>query len=265
VASAHSKRLGVGRVLARTFPIWGRYVVPLTLLNGIVYAPFLAIAAAGRRGGVVGTMGGFVLYSLVVGFGWCLAWFLSPLAVIQGVLQRLRDEPLGFLECLRIYFTRLLPALGAGLVVGLLATLCGVLTSILSSVLAFAHFPAVLTFLVFLVPPMFIGCMYWVAIPVAAVERRGVLESLRRAAYLSRGSRLAIFAIVLLTTAFQLVPTVLLSRALGRQASPAAGWAMLFLFVALGSPGAVAAAVAYHDLRLAKDGVGVEDLKRVFA
>ncbi len=100
------------------------------------------------------------------------------------------------------------------------------------------------------------------------VEREGVVAALGRSWELTRGSRLTIFAGALAVGAINWLATV--GGSLGIDLVPdgpakivlAMAWMVLVLL--LGSLGAVVPAVAYHDLRVAREGVATEDLLKVF-
>ena len=117
--------------------------------------------------------------------------------------------------------------------------------------------------------------MWWVAIPVAVIERPGAIASLQRSAELTRGRRwqvfgliicfflaligaLLLFAVLLLAVLF-LVPGA--NQTLLDQASALATWLLSALFMAVQ---AVLTAVSYYYLRVAKEGVGIEDIAAVF-
>ncbi|MCK6459488.1 MAG: hypothetical protein L6Q95_06295 [Planctomycetes bacterium] len=255
-------------VLARSFPIWGRNVLSFSLLNVIAYAPLLVygvFAFPTRRGALpLADHADFMSYSAVLALGACLVSYIAPLAVIHGVLEQLRGRPASFAGCLRVYLTRLLPSLGVGLVVGFLAFLFFFVGAAFVGLVGQALDAPVVALLA-LLPPAFVGCMYWVAVPVAAAERHGILDTLRRSAELTRGSRSAIFVVVLLAVVFQVSPFIVARAAAPHGVGAVGGWGVILLTVSLGSYGAVAAGVAYHDLRISKDGVGVDDLVRVFA
>ncbi|HEX5137194.1 MAG TPA: hypothetical protein VFY93_09490 [Planctomycetota bacterium] len=258
------KRLGVGSVLGRSFHVWGRNVVSFSLLYAFVFAPLIVygILAFPRppRGA-----GAFLWYVTVLWFGWCLLWFVAPLALIHGVLQELQGDRATLLGCLRVYLTRIFPAIGGGLLVGTRAFVAAVIGAVPAWFLRKAGLSEDWAAPTVLLLPILVGCTYWVAVPVAAAERRGPLASMRRAAELTRGSRLAIFLVVLVTSIVQFCPFLIARLVAPRGHNPIIGWTAIFLVVVLGSCGAVATTVAYHDLRTARDGVGVEDLARVFA
>jgi len=245
----------VGRVLGRSFRIWARNILPFTVLCVILYAPLVPwrLLAHGRSVAALTTLGGALL------------WIVAPLAVIDGVLRQLRGEPARLGGCLRRYFTRLLPVLGVAMLVSL-AEFSGMMAgSVLAGMLNFAGLPRPLSMTMLLAIMAYIYCMFLVSVPVAAVERPGILASLGRSEVLTRGSRAALFAILLVALAVQLVPLFLARIALGNRTGPAATLVMSTLAVALNAYTAVSTAVAYHDLRVAKEGVGVRELAHVFS
>jgi hypothetical protein len=118
-----------------------------------------------------------------------------------------------------------------------------------------------------IVPGVLVNLALWLAIPVAVVERTGVLASLKRSRALTSGHLGTIFGILFLVNAF------------GRAASKAVelsipslqdvsiwlafGVSQLAVAVLMGLP-AVACAVAYHDLRALKEGTDTSELAKVF-
>ncbi|MDR1977736.1 MAG: hypothetical protein LBQ42_03270 [Synergistaceae bacterium] len=109
-------------------------------------------------------------------------------------------------------------------------------------------------------------CMWSVALPTCAVERLGPMESVKRSARLTSGHHLKIYGLALL--AFIII------RILGWIISfVTAGLFRSAVFVALGAAvvrifsqafANVMIAVAYYDLRAAKEGVSIESLPNAF-
>jgi hypothetical protein len=163
-------------------------------------------------------------------------------ALIYGVLKQLRGEPADMGDCLRVGFGRLLPILGVGFLAGILSALGAILL---------------------IVPGVILACMYWVAVPVAVVERPGVIASLKRSAQLTQGEKWSVFAILLVLIVLQNVAQAIFNAALGD--STAGALLSLIPTIVFGMLGAVCAAVGYHDLRVAKEGVGIDQLVSVFA
>lgn len=232
-----------GRVLGRTFPIWARNIVPFTILSLIVYSPVLVYA--------------YVAFPDDPGDEKALAWYLWTIIVgsyvlgllttgafVYGVFQQLRGEPAGVGDCLRVGLTRLLPVVGVAALAALLTAL-GLVALIIGAIV--------------------VACMLWVAVPVAVVERPGVVASLKRSAQLTSGHKGTIFGIVFVIGIMDRAVDMILDKAMGPDAGMAAVWVTVATTLMFSSLQAVASAVGYHDLRVAKEGIGIEDLARVFA
>jgi hypothetical protein len=131
------------------------------------------------------------------------------------------------------------------------------------------------------IPFIVVACMWWVAVPVAIVEKAGVLGSFKRSAELTKGVRLKIFGLillyVLLSLALGLVSVIFLvggsfSMAKMAQSSMAmmtGGFstyllisqiigALIFAFIS------VVVAVCYAELRRIKEGVSIKDVSQIF-
>lgn len=234
---------GVGRVLGRTFPIWARNIVPFTILSVIVFSPLLIYAVAGFPRDPEPDENAVLWYSVKIGVGAYVLSLVATGAFVYGVFQQLRGQPAGIGACLRVGLTRFFPVLAVAVLAGLL-TVLGLLAVIVGAVV--------------------VACMLWVAVPVAVVERPGVIASLKRSAQLTSGEKGSIFGILFLIGIVERVIDKILEAAMGADAGMAAVWVSVATTVAFSSLQAVACAVAYHDLRVAKEGVGIEDLVRVF-
>ncbi|MHC4931810.1 MAG: hypothetical protein ACYTGV_06435, partial [Planctomycetota bacterium] len=144
--------------------------------------------------------------------------------------------------CIGVGLARLLPVVAVGIIGGLVI---------------FAGLVA------FVVPGIILACMFYVAIPVAVVEKPGIIQSLKRSAALASGQKGSIFGIALLLGFIQRVVQAIVDGA-----TPMELWAVLLsfavamAFIALQS---VAMGVAYYRLRESKEGVSIDELVRVFA
>jgi hypothetical protein len=135
-------------------------------------------------------------------------------------------------------------------------------------------------FLLF-IPIIFIACMWWVVVPVAVVEKAGVIGSLKRSAALTKGARMRIFGLMLLYIVFSFViglasMTLLVGGGLSMTSIAASSMAMMtgglsiFLVVSqifgalLFAYISVVVAVCYAELRRIKEGVSVKDVAHIF-
>ena len=133
---------------------------------------------------------------------------------------------------------------------------------------------AVLAFLLGIIPGVMIYLMWVVAVPACVVERLGPFRSLGRSRALTKSHRWKIFGQQLMLLIVGLVLGLLigvvlnvLSRALGPGATLTtvvnlivnlvwyAGWIAFGIMILI---------VTYHDLRVAKEGIGADQIAAVF-
>jgi hypothetical protein len=186
--------------------------------------------------------------------------------MVYGSIQALQNDRAGIGGCIRhgmpavpkVMGIVILSSLAIGLVCGLLSLPGFLILSSGGSIIG-----AIWIFAAILIPGMMIYSAWWVTVPVAVVERAGVVASLKRSADLTRGYRWRVFGILLvlaLVNAF-VEWIVLVPFNPGEMAHTIVGFVVTAAFTAWG---AVAMAVAYHDLRLEKEGVGVNEIAAVF-
>ena len=96
---------------------------------------------------------------------------LVTAALSYGVFQNLRGEPAGIVSCLSNGFASILPVVVASLVFGILIVLGMVL---------------------FVIPGILIWLAYLLFVPAIVVEKRGIIDSFNRSAFLTKGRRWAI-------------------------------------------------------------------------
>ena len=119
--------------------------------------------------------------------------------------------------------------------------------------------------LALIVPGIMVACAFYVAVPACVIERIGPRASLKRSGELTRGNRWGVFGLVILVA----VGTIILAGALAALGAVIGGavLATIFTFVAevvVEAFGAVVTAVVYHDLRVAKEGVDIDQIAGVF-
>jgi len=180
--------------------------------------------------------------------------------ITYGVFQQLRGQPVGVGDLVRVGYSRL----GT---VWVTAFMAGVVTA--------------LGFCALVIPGLILLVRYWVAVPVAVIESPGGNASLSRSVELTAGSRWPIFGVLLVLSSIGVLSTLLLLEGLRIVGGPAlfeaategarivplnAGGQALqdALLVPVSCLGAVAPAVAYHDLLVGKEGLDVDALLKVF-
>jgi hypothetical protein len=248
-------QLDVGRVISQTFSVTLANLPSFGLIALLIYSPALlihlgaALAPLPPDGATVVSLLGTLLKEL-------LKLILTG-ALTYGVINHLRGAPARIGETMQMG----LGSLGRVLVVSLLV---GIVT--------------LLGFVLCVVPGLIVACMNWVAIPVAVIERPGIRAALDRSHDLTRGTRMAVFAVLLvigmIVGVVGLVGTGLLtvasaaalgeSRELSGRAYAVTQIIMTLLMIPFECLQATSAAVGYHDLRVHREGAAVDDLVRVF-
>jgi hypothetical protein len=164
----------IRRVLARSLSTWSCNVLPFTAVAAIVYAPILVYAFWVLEQP-------FNLARLESVDRWLLLGplMLEPIVaglIAHAVLRQHRGKPTGVLEAIGEAARQFLPLLAV--------TLVG---AILVSVGVFA----------LVIPGLIIYFAFFVAGPVAAIEKTGIGEAFGRSAELTNGHRLKLFGVVL--------------------------------------------------------------------
>ncbi len=245
-------------VLSRSFSIWLKNLIPFTILTLVVYSPLIIYTSLLLTGDL--TTDKIDTWSQVerpLGF---VLNLIATAALTYGTFQQLRGRPAGISESIGVGLKRMFPVLAVGILAGI-CTFVWLVPSVLSPALALPG----------LVGVVMVACILWVAVPVAVVEQPGVINSLKRSAELTKGSRWHVFGILFALGLINVVAGILLAAAF--MSDPKAATVVdykvfmslaLLASIMLGALQAVASAVGYHDLRQSKEGVGIEELARVF-
>jgi hypothetical protein len=243
-------QLDVGGVLTRTFSVTFSNLPSFVLVGLLVYSPALLVHGLG----VVWTEQA-VLFSLAGNLLEGLLAFVLAGALTFGVIRALRGDkaPLG--EIVQAGASSLGRVLVVSIVVGILTVIGAMLC---------------------VVPGIIVACMNWVAVPVAVMERPGIRASLDRSHDLTSGTRLAVFAVVLVIGIIMGVATLAASGIAiavasfeGGEAATGAAHALMqigltIVLLPFQCLQAAAPAVGYQDLRLHREGADVHDLVSVF-
>lgn len=228
----------VGDVFAKAFQILGRHFVALLILALLSNIPvFLYLLAYVEGvGGNAETMSGIAPLLGMIGD------ITASGAITYGVVQRLRHQDFTVGRSLEIGLSCLFPILGV-------------------SILTFLAVALGLVLLI--IPGLMLSCMYYVAGPVCVVERPGVVASLSRSSALTKGCRWKIFGIVVVVILASIAMQQVAPAVFGAEAHVAllAGY---LLDMVVSAFGAVLSGVTYYQLRVAKEGVDIETIARVF-
>lgn len=246
-------RVTVGTLVGRTFSVWKANLLRFAGVTLAIHLPSLLLSWA--VGMPLSSYGGpFARPSpetveFVFGPGWWVSYVaglvLSLLhigALTHGALQHLAGRRASVGEMLSRGLRRIWPILVAG-------------------ALAFLAFYGGL--LLLLVPGILFALWFSLAVPVVMAEPVGPVKALGRSRALTRGYRWVLLGTFLVT--FMAVTSLGLVLMAVSAAAPVVGLPLNVALNALfGSILFVAPAVAYHDVRAAKEGADASTLARVF-
>jgi hypothetical protein len=259
----------VGPVLGRGFGLLFKHIVPFGGAAMVMFLPIAAITAL-----VTTTPMAVNTLLWIVGTAVVLVMLLAYVAtagIAYGTFEALRGGRPRIGSVLRQGFNHFFPVLGVAILT-LLALAATILPGTLIGAFGGRGLLIVL-FLLSLIPMFMVLTVLWVAIPACVVERPGVTASLGRSIALTKGNRWRLFGIIVILMLVNWgislasnVVTVPLSS-FGASATTLAivgglvGIVTTGLYTALN---AVMAAVAYHDLRVAREGIGINEIAAVF-
>jgi hypothetical protein len=269
MAEAAQNPFRVGGVLGRGFGLLFKHILAFGGAAMVMFLPLAAIIAVVTTTPMrVNQLMWLVAAALMLVF---LLAYVATAGISYGTFEALRGGRPRLGGCLGRGFSFLFPVLGVAILT-LLALAATLLPAIVIGVFGGRGLLTVLV-LLSLIPMFMVLTMLWVAIPACVVERPGVTGSLGRSAALTKGERWRLFGIIAILmlvnwgiSLLSNVITVPLSS-LGASATTMAvvggvlGIVTTGLYTALN---AVMAAVAYHDLRVAKEGIGIEQIAAVF-
>jgi len=233
----------VGDVLGRTFSILGRNLVPFLVIAAVAAIPhlFLDRTAISSMPGMSSQMIFQSGWSLIIGG---LVQILTQAVILHAAFQDMLGRPIRIGDSVRVGFSRFLPILGLSILLG---------------------FGIVVGLLFVIIPGVILLVMWSVALPACVVEAQGPVGSLGRSIELTKGHRWKIFGLLFLIW----LVSMILSFALGATGAMVAGHygllgAQFIIQTVLGAFRAILVIVIYRDLRVAKEGIGTEQIAAVF-
>lgn len=265
----------VSAVLGKGFGIWIRQFFPFLVQALVLFSPLVVFTwlhfeperVPSDPKAMLLYAGNWEAMSLWLGM---LIGLVATGPVSYGVFHALSGKRVSFGACVVRGLARLVPVLGTLLVLGF--TYAGMILVVLLLSMA-TGIPSVLGFLITAPLVVLAFCSLWFSVPVAVLENPGPLAALSRSARLASGRRWRIFLIVaavLLVAGIVTVPihvwvigrrfSEISADGLRMQALASLGATILLT----GTLFPVVNAVAYHDARVARDGVSTEELARVF-
>jgi hypothetical protein len=265
----------VGRVISRSFSLLSKHWLTFPIITAVAYVPSLFVAPAGetlmlgRTGAVpIERIGLVILIALIVMF---VLIFLTQAVIVHAAFQSMRGQRIDLGESVKIAFRRFFPILGIMIIWMLVAMGAAIVVFAAGGVVAYALSAPFLAFvfgIAFIVAMGVLVAMWFVALQACVVEKAGVFGSLRRSAELTKGHRWRIFGLIVTTVIVGLLVGLLvgaLAGAVSLLMGAVVGTIISFVWQAFwGAYYALTGVVAYHDLRVAKEGIDIEQIAAVF-
>lgn len=230
----------VGQILNRTFAILSRNLLPFCVVTAIAYLPNLLLLERQTAGEAPGRVAAMAFAGIVLSLVFSA---LSQAIVLFGAFEDMRGRPVDLIASLKVGLARFFAVIGVALLVGILTVLAAILL----------FFPAFI-----------VMSMLFVAMPVCIVERLGPVKSLGRSSALTKGYRWKVFGLWLVIMLVTAVGSGMLGG-ISYATGPIVGGLLKLIWGALaGAFNAIMVVVAYHDLRVVKEGVDTDRIASVF-
>ncbi len=247
------------------------YVVAFVIAFIFIGALFMGGSSAMESGGMNmlsnPSFGFSAIVGIIIAFVIIMAIDqLGVAAITYGTVQDLRSRKAGIGECLSQGLAVVVPVVGVAV---LMALIIGVAAFVVYEILSFIH--PILGILAAVILAIAGFIVFWVAVPVAVIERPGVVASLMRSVSLTTGYRWHILGIYLLMIVIAIGFVIVLGivTAIFGFISESLGEIIRFIlnlgFSLLATAFvATLAAVGYYSLRVTKEGVDITDIAKVF-
>jgi Membrane domain of glycerophosphoryl diester phosphodiesterase len=261
--TARGGEFRVGPVFGRAWTVYTRNFLAFTLVAVVIALPGLFQGDKQSLAGGIQT-----LVAVIVGI---VFYFVGQAVMLYGAFQALRGRDFLVGEAVRRGLARFWSIIGVVLL-PMLAFIAGLIVVSLLSVLAVPL--GVIAGLAFFVLVVMFVIRWSAAVPACVVEGLGPVASLRRSAELTRGNRWKIFAVFVLIFVIIIIAGIVVFAITAPFALAGAGTGFVGVIIA-GLIGLIVSAVytayfnivqalIYHDLRVAKEGVDIDQLAAVF-
>jgi len=287
MAIATATQFRIGGVIMQSFTTLRNNIVAFLLISLIVtvltYVAIFVVAlvffgaallggSSAMESGGTGMMGALSLgFSAIIGIiiAFVVVMAIGQLgvaAITYGTVQDLRGRKAGVGECLSRGLAVVLPVLGVAVLSALIIIVAAVIAY---AILSYIH--AVIGVIAAVALGIAGFIFFWVAIPIAVIERPGVVASLTRSISLTAGYRWQILGIYLLLIVIAIgvfivfwVVTFIISAISGTLGSIVEFVLNIGFSLVATAYIACLAAVGYYSLRVTKEGADIHDIAKVF-
>jgi hypothetical protein len=197
---------------------------------------------------------------------------LSQAIILHVAFQNIRNRPASLIEALKVGLRRFVPLLLLGICIGILMALVvlGLGMAAGLAMLAIGNtvstvVAGVLAVILGLVAMGILYTMWFVSVAACVVDRRWPFSALGRSAQLTKGYRWRIFGLILLMFIVSIIASVVIELLLTPFGNIIVSFLASLAWSAIwGAFYAIVVAVSYHDLRVAKEGMDIEQIAAVF-
>lgn len=258
MVAAGEPQFSISRSISMTFGVLGRNLVPMMTIALAVTAVQSVIEFILSGGDLTGDEGGGSSILNILSYGFITA----PLT--YATFQDLRGTRVGLSGIMSGGFRSIGRVMGAAFAVGIVAVLAILVAVFLYFASQFLGIAAGVAAGVFV---LYIFVAWFPLVPVLVVEDVKFFAGFGRAAALSAGRRWGLLGLVLIYGLLIVVISVVIFGIIGfiAVAAPLIGLILMIPFLALYSVlGAIMPAVVYYLLRAEKEGVGIDEIAKVF-
>ncbi len=225
----------VGEIFGKSFNVLVLHFVPFIAISALAGLPSLVFALQPKPSG------GLVWLQLAVNI---VLGAVCEAMILYATFQALRGRPVRIGESMAIGLRRFVPVIVASIVAGIAEGLGLILL---------------------VVPGLIAMVMFVVAEPAIVVERLGPFEGLSRSIELTRGYRWSIFGLVFVVGLVELVVGMIIGATLRPTDSLLWNTIVTYAFGTLARAYfSVLVAIVYHDLRVLKEGIDLDQIAAVF-
>jgi hypothetical protein len=258
LAAPGEPQFSIASSLSTTFGVLGRNFVPMMTIAAIVTAIQSAIEYVLSGGDVMGgeSSGGSFLNILSYGF------ITAPLT--YATFQDLRGTRVGISDMMSGGFKKIGRVIGAAFAVGVVAVVM-----VLGAVFLYfaSEFLGIAAGIAATIAVLYIFVAWFALVPVLVVEDVKFFAGFGRAAALSAGRRWGLLGLLLIYGVIVAAISAVIFGIIGfiAVAAPLVGLILMIPLFALYSVlGAILPAVVYYLLRAEKEGVGIDEIAKVF-
>lgn len=258
LATTGEPQFSIARSLSMTFGVLGRNFVPMMTIAVIVTAVQSVIEYVLSGGDIMGGESNRGSFLNILSYGFITA------PVTYATFQDLRGTRVSTSDMMSGGFKKIGRVMGAAFAVGIVA----VVVVLLAVFLYFAsEFVGIAAGIAATIAVLYIFVAWFALVPVLVMEDIKFFAGFGRAAALSAGRRWGLLGLVLIYGVIIVGISIVIFGIIGfvAMATPLVGLILMIPFLALYSVvGAIMPAVAYYLLRAEKEGVGIDEIAKVF-